>query len=99
MPSMVRPGGATMRTTTWLTTTTARACDRSPTSPRTTARSALPAANALAAPSAVPLSMTVSRTGALASTSRLAIADMALAASPSTEPTATLSVTGRVMYR
>src|SRR5450631_133186 len=52
MPSMVEPGGATMRTTTWLTTTTARACDRSPTSPRTTARSALPAENALAASSA-----------------------------------------------
>jgi hypothetical protein len=56
----------------------------------------LPAENALAASSAVPLSMTRSRTGALVETSRLAIAAMALAASPSTEPTATLSVVGRV---
>jgi hypothetical protein len=36
------------------------------------------------------------RSGAVVETSRLAIADMALAASPSIEPTATLSVTGRV---
>jgi hypothetical protein len=38
----------------------------------------------------------LSRTGAFAETSRLAMADIALAASPSIEPTATLSVTGRV---
>jgi hypothetical protein len=46
--------------------------------------------------SAVPLSMTLKRTGALVATSWLAMADMALAASPSIDPTATLSVTGRV---
>jgi hypothetical protein len=43
----------------------------------------------------VPLSMTLSRTGALVETSSLARADIALAASPSIEPTATVSVTGR----
>jgi hypothetical protein len=46
--------------------------------------------------SAVPLSITLSRTGAFVETSSPAIADIALAASPSIEPTATLSVTGRV---
>jgi len=50
----------------------------------------------LGGPSAVPLSITLSRTGAFVETSRLAMADIALAASPSIEPTATLSVTGRV---
>ena len=68
MLSMAEPGGATMRTTMWLTTTTAFACDRSPTSPRTTARSTLPVENALAASSAVPLSITLRRTGALVAT-------------------------------
>src|SRR5882762_3045068 len=92
--SMGDPGGATISTTTWLTTTTAFACDKSPTSPRTTARSTLPDENASAAPSAVPLSITLSRTGALVETSSLAMADIALAASPSIEPTATVSVTG-----
>ena len=96
MLSMDDPGGAMISTTIWLTTTTACACDKSPTSPRTTARSTLPDENASAAPSAVPLSITVSRTGAFVETNSLAIADIALAASPSTEPTATVSVTGRV---
>jgi len=96
MLSMDEPGGAMMSAAIWLTTTMACAFDKSPTSPRTTARSALPSEKALAAPSAVPLSITLSRAGAFVETSRLARADIALAASPSIEPTATLSVTGRV---
>ena len=99
MLSMDDPGGAMIMTTKWLTTTTACACDKSPTSPRTTARSALPDENASAASTAVPLSITLSRTGAFAETSSLANCDMAVAASPSIEPTATVSVTGRVKYR
>jgi hypothetical protein len=90
------PGGAISIATMWLTTTTARACDKSPTSPRTTARSALPEENISAAASAVPESMTVNRTGALIATRRLAIVDIAFLASPSIEPTATVKVTGRV---
>jgi hypothetical protein len=50
----------------------------------------------LAAASAVPVSMTVRRTGALIVTSLLAMVDIALEASPSIEPTATVNVTGRV---
>src|SRR5438034_7981694 len=99
MLSIVEPGGAMTSATTWLMTTTAWAFDKSPTSPRTTARSTLPSEKALAAPSAVPLSTTLSRTDALFEASRLAMADIVLAASPSIEPTATLSVTGRVQYR
>src|SRR5258708_293256 len=98
MLSMDEPGGAMMSAAIWLTTTTACAFDKSPTSPRTTARSTLPSEKALAAPSAVPLSTTLSRTDALFEASRLAMADIALAASPSIEPTATLSVTPRVHY-
>src|SRR5437667_223189 len=71
MLSMDDPGGATISTTTWLTTTTACACDRSPTSPRTTARSTLPAENALAASRAVPLSITLSRTGLIVTSASL----------------------------
>jgi len=54
------------------------------------------AAQALRSQGAVPLSITLSRTGAFVETSRPAMADIAFAASPSIEPTATLSVTGRV---
>jgi hypothetical protein len=56
----------------------------------------LPEENILLAASAVPVSMTVSRTGALIVTSRLAMDDISLAASPSIEPAATVRVTGCV---
>src|SRR5450755_1650366 len=99
MLSMDEPGGATMSTVAWVRTTTAWACDKSPTSPRTTARSTLPAANSLAASSAVPVSITLRRTDAPVDTSWLAMADIALAPSPSIEPTARVSVTGWAYQR
>ena len=73
---------------------TACACDKSPTSPRTTARSVLPDEKAFAASSALGMSTTLSRTGAFMETSRAAIADTIRDASPSNEPTAILSVVG-----
>src|ERR1700726_2825480 len=78
---------------------TACACDKSPTSPRTTARSAFPDEKAFAASSALDVSTTLSRTGALMETSRAAIADMIRAASPSNEPTAIVNVVGREYQR
>src|SRR5579863_665636 len=99
MLSIDEPGGAIRRTVTWVRTTIAWACDRSPTSPRTTARSTLPAAKTFAASRAVPVSMTLYRTEAPSDASWLATVDIALAASPSIEPTASVSVTGRVYQR
>ncbi len=48
----------------------------------------------VAASSTVPVTTTLNLTGALTVTRRLAMADIALDASPSIEPTATVSVTG-----
>jgi hypothetical protein len=59
----------------------------------------LPAANCLPDSTEVPVSMTFSRTGAPSAVSWLAIADIALAPSPSIEPTASVSVTGRLYQR
>ncbi len=92
----VLPGGAISSTTACATTITARACERSPTSARTTARSVSPEEKALAASSAVVLSTTLSRTGALVAFSRLAIACISFGASPSSEPAATVNVVGCV---
>src|SRR5580693_2520684 len=78
---------------------TACACDKSPTSPRTTARSAFPDEKAFAASSALDVSTTLSRTGAFMETSRPAIADMIRAASPSDEPTAIVNAVGREYQR
>ena len=99
MLSIDEPGGAMRSTGMWVRTTMAWACDRSPTSPRTTARSTFPAANCLADSTVVPVSMTFSRTGAPSETSWPAIADIAFAPSPSIVPTASERVTGRLYQR
>src|SRR5215471_2711637 len=99
MSVMEDPGGAMSSATASAKTTMACACDRSPTSPRTTARSVLPDANALADSSAPAVSTTLSRTGAFISASRLASADTTFGASPSKDPTAIDRVTGRVYQR
>ena len=88
------PGGATSNTTARARTMTACACDRSPTSPRTTARSVLSDENISAASSALAVSTSLRRTGAFAAVSRLASADISFVASPSSDPTATVSVVG-----
>ena len=75
------------------------ACDRSPTSPRTTARSVLFDENRSAASIALVVSTSLSRTGAFAAASRLASADTSFGASPSSEPTAMVSVVGREYQR
>src|SRR5215510_11812345 len=93
------PGGAMSNATACVRTTMACACDRSPTSPRTTARSVLPDENA-AADSIGPLvSTTLSLTDALLTASLLASAETILGASPSRDPTAIDSVTGRTYQR
>jgi hypothetical protein len=76
-----------------------RACDRSPTSPRTTARSVLLDENRSAASSALVVSTGLSRTRAFTAASRLASAEISLAASPSSDPTAMVSVVGRAYHR
>src|SRR5436853_3781589 len=93
------PGGATSSATDSASTTTACAWERSPTSARTTARSLLPDENALADSIGPAVSTTLSRTGALIAASRLASADTILGASPSNDPTAIDSVTGRTYQR
>src|SRR5262249_50843338 len=101
-PAMVviaDPGGATSSATASARTTMACACARSPTSPRTTARSVLPDENAAADSMGPDVSTIFSRTGALLTASLLAIAEMILGASPSSEPTAIVSVTGRTYQR
>ena len=89
------PGGATSNTTAWARMTTACACDKSPTSPRTTARSTLSDENRSAASSALVVSTRLSRTGAFVAASRLASADTSFVASPSSDPAAMVSVVGR----
>src|SRR6516225_7913305 len=93
------PGGATSSATAWARTRMACACDRSPTSPRTTARSVLPDENAAADSIGPVVSTTFSRTGASVTASRLASAETILGASPSSDPTAIDSVTGRSYQR
>src|SRR5262249_37960486 len=78
---------------------TACAWDRSPTSPLTTARSTLPDENASAASSALVFSTSESRTGAFFCASLLASAATTLLASPSNDPTAMVSVSGREYQR
>ena len=75
------------------------ACDRSPTSPRTTARSVLFDENISAASIALVTSTSLRRTGAFAAASRLASADISFVASPSSDPTAMVSVVGREYQR
>src|SRR3954466_2367606 len=74
---------------------TACACDRSPTSAPTTASSVLPDENAVAASTALEVWTTFNRTLAFVAASRDAMAETIRPASPSSEPTATLSVVGR----
>ena len=93
------PGGATSNTTACARTMMACACERSPTSPRTTARSVLFDENISAASSALAVSSSLRRTGAFAAVSRLASADISLVASPSSDPTAIVSVVGREYQR
>jgi hypothetical protein len=61
---MVDPGGAINSATACARTITACACERSPMSPLTTARSTFPEEKALAASSALGTSIIFSRTGA-----------------------------------
>src|SRR5204863_7409630 len=68
-------------------------------SPLTMARSTLPEANALAASSALGVSTMVSRTGAFDWASLLDSADTSRLASPSSEPTAMVSVVGFAYQR
>src|SRR3954463_4408651 len=95
MLAIALPGGTTISTTPWETSNSVRAFDRPGVSARTIARSASPAANALDASRAVPLSRTFRRTGELADAIRLAIAASTLLTSASTDPNATLTVAGR----
>src|ERR1700722_360303 len=67
------PGGATIITTPWAVRATVRACERPPTSARTTARSAVPAAKALAASRALPELSTLNLTGESVVASRPAV--------------------------
>ncbi len=99
MSVMAEPGGATSSTTVCATTATACACERSPTSPLTTARSTLPDENASAASAALPASTILSRTGAFCCASLPASAETSRVASPSSEPTAIVSVVGRAYQR
>src|ERR1051325_6138247 len=98
-PSTEVPGGATKSATARATTITACAFDRSPTSPRTMARSVLPDENALADSTALEVSTMLRRTGAFFSANRPAIAVTIRPASPSSDPTAMLSVVGRAYQR
>ena len=96
MSSIATPAGTTIKTVILATSTTVRAADRSPRSARAIARSAFPAAKVFVASRALPVSMTLRRTGALIDASRLAIVDMIVAASPSIDPAATVKVRGCV---
>src|SRR3954468_6670322 len=76
---------------------TACACDKSPTSARTTARSVLPDEKAFAASPALDVSITFSRTLAFVAATRDAMAETIRPASPSSEPTATPQCGGTVI--
>jgi hypothetical protein len=58
------------------------------------ARSVFPAANSFAESSTLPVGTTLIRTADFAASSRPAMIEATLAASPSNDPTARLSVTG-----
>jgi len=87
-------GGTRIVTARLMSWTTARACAISSASPRINARSAWPAENASAASIGVVFSTMVMRTCEPVVASRLPIADISLTTSASSEPIASLSVTG-----